>query len=109
MPETKLSREELLSKLAELRPELHRYCARLTGSVFDGEDVVQGTLVRAMQDADELEQVRHFRAWVFRVAHNRAIDHLRAKARRRAEPLEAAADLPDESSPGPVDALARQE
>ena len=28
----------------ELRPELHRYCARLMGSVIDGEDVVQDTL-----------------------------------------------------------------
>jgi DNA-directed RNA polymerase specialized sigma24 family protein len=30
-----------------LRPELHRYCARLMGSVIDGEDVVQDTLARA--------------------------------------------------------------
>lgn len=109
MPESKLSREQLLVRLAEMRPELHRYCARLTGSVFDGEDVVQSTLVRAVEEAEELDQVRHFRAWLFRIAHNRAIDHLRIKARRRAEPLEAAALLPDESSPSPVDALARQE
>ena len=27
--------------LAELRPKLHRYCARMTGSVIDGEDVLQ--------------------------------------------------------------------
>ena len=27
--------------LAELRPRLHRYCARMTGSVIDGEDVLQ--------------------------------------------------------------------
>ena len=29
---------------AELRPKLHRYCARMTGSVIDGEDVVQVAL-----------------------------------------------------------------
>ncbi|HEY2900475.1 MAG TPA: sigma factor [Polyangia bacterium] len=33
--------------MAELRPELHRYCARLTGSIVDGEDVVQETLAKA--------------------------------------------------------------
>ncbi len=26
--------------LGELRPKLHRYCARMTGSVVDGVDVV---------------------------------------------------------------------
>ena len=36
-----------LAEAEELRPELHRYCARLMGSVIDGEDVVQDTLVRA--------------------------------------------------------------
>jgi hypothetical protein len=30
--------------LGELRPKLHRYCARMTGSVIDGEDVVQDAL-----------------------------------------------------------------
>jgi RNA polymerase sigma-70 factor, ECF subfamily len=27
--------------IGELRPKLHRYCARMTGSVIDGEDAVQ--------------------------------------------------------------------
>src|SRR5271165_2946212 len=109
MSETKLSREEFLSHLPELRPELHRYCARLTGSVFDGEDVVQNTLVRACRDADEIDNVRHLRAWLFRIAHNRALDHLRVKARRMTEPLEAAAHILDEASPNPAEALAQQE
>ncbi len=39
---------ELLALAGELRPELHRYCARLMGSVIDGEDVVQDTLARAL-------------------------------------------------------------
>ena len=37
---------ELLALAGELRPDLHRYCARLMGSVIDGEDVVQDTLIR---------------------------------------------------------------
>ena len=35
---------ELLALAGELRPELHRYCARLMGSVIDGEDVGAGHL-----------------------------------------------------------------
>ena len=30
-----------LETITQLRPQLHRYCSRMTGSVLDGEDVVQ--------------------------------------------------------------------
>ena len=33
--------------LAPLRPALHGYCRRLTGNLWDGEDLVQDTLLRA--------------------------------------------------------------
>ena len=46
----------LLALAGELQPELHRYCARLMGSVIDGEDVVQDTLVRAVVALKEMEQ-----------------------------------------------------
>src|SRR5262249_54514990 len=32
--------------LGELRPKLHRYCARMTGSVIDGEDVLQEAVTK---------------------------------------------------------------
>ena len=35
------AREQFLSMVGAIRPELHRYCARLTGSVIEGEDIVQ--------------------------------------------------------------------
>jgi hypothetical protein len=41
------AREEFLALVGDIRPELHRYCARLTGSVIDGEDIVQETLAKA--------------------------------------------------------------
>src|SRR5437867_11142798 len=34
----------LLETITNLRPSLHRYCSRMTGSVMDGEDVVQDAL-----------------------------------------------------------------
>jgi len=46
---------ELLALAGELRPELHRYCARLMGSVIDGEDVVQDTIIRAVVALQDLE------------------------------------------------------
>ena len=41
------SRERFLALVADIRPDLHRYCARMTGSIAAGEDVVQETLAHA--------------------------------------------------------------
>jgi RNA polymerase sigma-70 factor (ECF subfamily) len=100
---------ELLALAGELRPELHRYCARLMGSVIDGEDVVQDTLARAFVALDGLNEVPPLRAWLFRIAHNRALDLLRSRAIRAAEPMEAAHNVVDQTIPDPVEALMRQE
>ncbi|HKU95864.1 MAG TPA: sigma-70 family RNA polymerase sigma factor [Vineibacter sp.] len=99
----------LLAQANALRPELHRYCARLMGSVIDGEDVVQDTLARAFVALQDLQDVPSLRAWLFRIAHNRALDLLRSRAVREAEPIEAASDVVDPASPDPVETLMRQE
>ena len=46
------AREQFLGLVADVRPELHRYCARLTGSIIEGEDIVQETLGNASYDPD---------------------------------------------------------
>lgn len=102
-------RAELLALAGELRPELHRYCARLMGSVMDGEDVVQDTLARAFVALDGLRDVPPLRPWLFRIAHNRALDLLRSKAIRAAAPIEAAHNVADQATPDPVEVLMRQE
>ncbi|WP_199272179.1 RNA polymerase sigma factor [Paraburkholderia acidiphila] len=49
MPDTPTNPEDFDTLLGTLRPRLHRYCARMTGSVIDGEDVVQDTLLNAYE------------------------------------------------------------
>jgi RNA polymerase sigma factor (sigma-70 family) len=100
---------ELLAEAGELRPELHRYCARLMGSVIDGEDVVQDTLARALVALQDMEEMPPLRPWLFRIAHNRALDLLRGRAVRMTEPIEAASDVADQANPDPVEMLMRQE
>lgn len=101
--------EGLLALAAALRPELHRYCARLMGSVIDGEDVVQDTFARAFVALDELCEVPQLRPWLFRIAHNRALDLLRSRAIRAAEPIEAALEIADDTKADPVEMLMRRE
>jgi RNA polymerase sigma-70 factor (ECF subfamily) len=82
--------------LAELRPRLHRYCARMTGSVIDGEDVVQETAVKALAAWPGAGEIARPDAWLFRIAHNAALDFLRRRARRAEAPIdEAAQTIPD--------------
>jgi RNA polymerase sigma factor (sigma-70 family) len=102
-------RAELLALAGELRPELHRYCARLMGSVIDGEDVVQDTLERAFVALQDLKETPPLRPWLFRIAHNRALDLLRGRAVRLAEPIEAALDVADPTNLEPEEMLMRQE
>ncbi|MBE1710922.1 MULTISPECIES: sigma-70 family RNA polymerase sigma factor [Mesorhizobium] len=102
-------REGLLALATALRPELHRYCARLMGSVIDGEDVVQDTFARAFVAPDELCAVPQLRPWLFRIAHNRALDLLRSRATRVAEPIEAALEIVDDSKADAVETLMRKE
>lgn len=67
--------------LAGQRPQLFRYCARMTGSVFDGEDAVQETLLKAVESFPGFDALDHPQAWLFRVAHNASMDLLRARTR----------------------------
>ncbi|AZO67208.1 MULTISPECIES: sigma-70 family RNA polymerase sigma factor [unclassified Mesorhizobium] len=84
----KLDRPALEAMLSELRPRLHRYCARMAGSVIDGEDIVQDTLVKALQAVDGSMTVERPEQWLFRIAHNAAQDHLRRRHRERSRMAE---------------------
>jgi RNA polymerase sigma-70 factor (ECF subfamily) len=68
--------------LGELRPKLHRYCARMTGSAVDGEDVLQEALLKAIDAFPPAEPIVNPEGWLFRIAHNAALDFLRQRARQ---------------------------
>ena len=72
-----------LETIANLRPSLHRYCSRMTGSVLDGEDVVQEALFQAYRMLDSFDDSRPLAPWLFRIAHNRCIDFLRRREVRK--------------------------
>src|ERR1700675_1766000 len=70
--------------LAEMRPQLHRYCARMVGSVIDGEDVLQDALIKAVESFASVGGIGNPRGWLFRIAHNTALDFLRRRNRQEA-------------------------
>src|SRR5271156_6251022 len=79
--------DEFEARLKALRPRLHRYCARMTGSAIDGEDVLQDALVKALRARAEGAAVDNFEGWLFRIAHNASLDFLRDRSRKTVVPL----------------------
>jgi hypothetical protein len=57
-----------LETISHLRPRLHRYCARMTGSVLDGEDVMQEAVFEAYRKLDQFDDSRVLSPWLFRIA-----------------------------------------
>jgi RNA polymerase sigma-70 factor (ECF subfamily) len=82
-----------LETVTRLRPQLHRYCARMTGSTMDGEDVVQEALFEAYRKLDKFDESRPLKPWLFQIAHNRCIDFLRRRGAR--DEAESAASVPE--------------
>jgi RNA polymerase sigma-70 factor, ECF subfamily len=82
-----------LETITQLRPRLHRYCSRMTGSVMDGEDIVQDALFQAYRKLETFDDNRELTPWLFQIAHNRCIDFLRRRHVRHE--AEAASMQPD--------------
>src|ERR1700728_1943713 len=82
-----MNTEEFEDRLKGLRPRLHRYCARMTGSAVDGEDVLQDTLLKALRARAEGTGGDSLEGWLFRIAHNASLDFLRHRSRSRVVPL----------------------
>jgi RNA polymerase sigma-70 factor (ECF subfamily) len=92
--------EQLNRLLAEQRAKLHRYCARMVGSAIDGEDVLQDAMVKAVDGFEAAGAIDNPEGWLFRIAHNTALDFLRRRARRdgmhASEEIDMIADPVDE-------------
>jgi RNA polymerase sigma-70 factor (ECF subfamily) len=83
--------------LIAMRPRLHRYCARMVGSVIDGEDVLQDALIKAVEAFASTGPIGNPEGWLFRIAHNTALDFLRRRSRQEALHSEAEVDMvPDQ-------------
>ena len=92
-------RAEFDRLVEDVRPQLLRYCARMTGSSVEGEDIVQEALAKVYYQLPQLGHIDNLRAWLFRVAHNKALDYLRRYDVRFGEPLEGELPLHAEESP----------
>ena len=83
--------------------DVHRFLAASVG-VVDADDCYQETWLAALRSYPRLKDASNLRGWILTIAHRKAIDHLRARARRAvpssgAEALAEAAAAPAPASP----------
>jgi RNA polymerase sigma-70 factor (ECF subfamily) len=93
-------RGEFERLVGELRPKLHRYCARMTGSAVDGEDIVQDALIKAFTALPNVGVIDNPEGWLFRIAHNTALDFLRRRV--RGPMMQSDEDLDMIAAPDPI-------
>jgi RNA polymerase sigma-70 factor (ECF subfamily) len=90
--------DALTAILATYQHRLYRFLLRLVQDPALADDLFQQTWLRVMEKIGSYDARSRFDPWLFSVAHNLAIDHLRRKRGR-------SLDEPDESGATPADRL----
>jgi RNA polymerase sigma-70 factor (ECF subfamily) len=98
-PDFAAVREQFLTMVESVRPDLHRYAARLVGSAIDGEDVVQDALAKAFYHLAQSPEIPPLRPWLFRITRNTAIDLLRRYERAHVDALTDEDTMSDDDMP----------
>jgi RNA polymerase sigma factor (sigma-70 family) len=83
------SADTIRTQMVQLLPRLRRFAAALTGSVADGDDLVQDTVERALKSLHQWEPGTRLDNWMYRIAKNCFIDTRRSAKRRGAVVLDA--------------------
>lgn len=81
------SKDNLIRLISLYQNLVFSICLKLTGDYFAAEDLTQETFVSAYQHFDEVQEGNE-KAWICRIASNKAIDYCRAAARRAVPTLE---------------------
>ncbi len=66
----------------EHEPRIARYLTAFLGDAVLAQDLSQETFLRVHRSMDDLQDSRARSAWIFRIAHNLAVDHWRSRASR---------------------------
>lgn len=93
------SLDPIRAQMIALLPRLRRFAIVLTGSIADGDDLVQDTIERALKRLHLWQEGTRLDSWMFRIARNRFIDGRRIAKREAA----VMADAPDEIGSAPMD------
>jgi RNA polymerase sigma-70 factor (ECF subfamily) len=111
--DTPLTREEQVIQLFEsLRDSVYRYVLTLLREPAAAEEVTQEAFLRLIRQHRGRRTVKNPRAWIFRVAHNLAVDETRTRKFRRSLDHREWHELEEsrrDAAPGPEESLSKEQ
>jgi RNA polymerase sigma-70 factor (ECF subfamily) len=79
--------------------KIYRYIYFKTGNVADAEDLTEDVFIKMMESISSYKLLDvPFSSWLFRIAHNRIVDHYRKISRKPTAPLDNIRNITDDSS-----------
>ncbi len=88
----RMVKEENQEKYAEIieryRGKLFAYLYRLIGEKEEAEDLLQDVFIKAYRNLSSYDANRRFSSWIYRIAHNEAVNHIKKKSLRKFIPID---------------------
>lgn len=63
--------------------KLFAYLYRLIGNREEAEDLLQDVFIKAFKNMRSYDAERKFSSWIYRIAHNEAVNHIKRKSLKR--------------------------
>lgn len=108
MESSNLSDEQLICEIREGKTDLYgeivkryqnklfNYLFRLCGDRTESEDILQNVFIKAYKNLYGFDAEKKFSSWIYRIAHNEAVNHIKKISREKKVPLEDVVfSLPD--------------
>jgi len=97
---------EIRDQIVQLLPRLRRFAIGLTGSIADGDDLMQDVVERALKNLHQWEPGTRLDSWMFRITKNRFVDIRRSQKRSGVVAMDVPEDAPAVQTDGAREAEA---
>ena len=74
--------DDFHKQLVDLMPRLRRFAIGITGSLTDGDDLLQSAIERALKSRHTFKPEYSFDSWMYKITQNLWIDQKRSQARK---------------------------
>lgn len=62
--------------------KLYAYISHLVGNRDESEDILQNVFIKTYNSIEHFDKTRKFSSWIYRIAHNEAVNFLKRKSKR---------------------------
>lgn len=76
------NRELYKELFARYQKKLFTYICHLVGSKEETEDILQNVFTKTYKNIERFDTSRKFSSWIYRIAHNEAVNFLKRKSKR---------------------------